>query len=96
MTSADTVNLQNIPQQLATALGIPLFAGEILATIILFCIVLVPVLFFTKGKNPMIAFILGFMMVCFGVALAWIPIWTFAVMTLAVAVLFGRKIAEMF
>jgi len=35
-------------------------------------------------------------MVGFGVALGWIPIWTFAVISLTIAVLFGKKIVEMF
>lgn len=96
MSSADNVNLQNFPQQLATALGIPLFAGEILAAVLLMSIVIVPILFFTRGKNPMLAFILGFLMVCFGVAMGWVPIWIFAVMGLMIAVLFGNKIAERF
>jgi hypothetical protein len=100
MTSADSVNLGNFPQQLANALGLTgaagLFAGQILATVILMSIVMVPFLYFTKGKNPMMAFIVGFMMVCFGVAMSWVPIWTFAVLGLALAVMFGKKIVEMF
>ena len=96
MSSADQVSMQNFPAQLASYLGLPTFAGEIMATIIIMSLVMVPILFFTRGRNPMLAFMVGFLTLCFGVAMTWVPIWIFAVFALLTAILFGKKIVEMF
>jgi hypothetical protein len=94
--SDSAVNLQNLGTQLGIQLGIGPFAGGLLASAILTGLVLVPILFFTKGKNPMLSFLIGFVMVSLSVAIGWIPIWTFAVIALLTALLFGSKIAERF
>ena len=72
---SEEVNLQNFPSQLAEALNISTFGGEVLATLIMVIVVVVPILYLTKGKNVMLALIMTIMVLCFGIAVFNLPSW---------------------
>ncbi len=90
------INLFNVPAQVASALGIDLFPAQILTALIFMMFWLCITMFMTKGKNPMAAFLVGFASFCFTVAMGWFPVWGFAVLGIAIAVLFGEKLAGKF
>lgn len=94
MTTADTVNLQNFPQQLATALGIPLLAGQILAGLIIMSLFLVPTLFFTKGKNMLLALVIAYGGLGFATAMSWFPAWMFILLIIMTAALIAGKFRD--
>jgi hypothetical protein len=90
------VNLMNFGTQLGITLGIGSFAGGILAAAIMMGLVCIPVLYFTRGKNPMLSFIFGMVMLGFSTSLGWVPAWLFAIIALLTALLFGNEIAKRF
>ena len=93
---SESVNLTDFPQGLATALNISLFSAQILASLIFLCLVLFPVLLFTRGKNLASTIIVGMGALGFCVALAWFPIWVFTIICLALALLYGKQILGVF
>ena len=72
---SESVNLADVPQQLATGLGISLFAGQILSSLILMSFFLVPILILTRGKNVLLAVIVAVSSLVFATALNWMPSW---------------------
>lgn len=95
---AEQIDLTTIPQFLADQLGIPLFAGQILASIILMLIILLPVTILTRSKKagflPELAFSLGVLSLC--IALGWLPLFVLVVVILCVAGLWGAKVKGWF
>jgi len=99
-TSGETVNLQNFPQQLATALGVSLFVGQILASTILLCLILFPSImlagYFGGSGSVMYALlIVGLPISGVCVALGWLPVWLFLVTCLLIALMFAGKMREL-
>ena len=97
----DTVphNLLDIPKGIASTLGISEFAAGLLTSIILLMVCLLPcvVLTIKSPNNAAFVFILitGMSILGFCVAVAWFPIWFFAVLVLLVALMFGTKMKDM-
>jgi len=99
-TSSDVVNLENFPQQLATALGVSLFVAGILASTILLCLILFPSImiagYFGGSGSVMYALlIVGLPISGVCVALGWLPVWLFLVTCLLIAVMFASKMREL-
>lgn len=94
MAAEDTVNLQNFPQQLATALGIPLLAGQILAGLIMMSLFVIPILFLTKGRNVLLALVVAYGSLGFATALTWFPAWMFILLLILTAALVAGKFRE--
>lgn len=97
--SSDTVNLANFPQQLATALGVSLFVGQLLASTIILCLVLFPTMmiagyFGRSGSVFPAILIVGLSMMGVCVALTWLPVWLFAIVALLTGLLFADKITH--
>lgn len=100
--SSDVVNLQNFPQQLATALGVPLFVSGILASVILLCFILFPAIMLagyfggrsSGGAVLYIILVIGLPISGACVGLGWLPVWLFAILALVVGLLFASKITE--
>ncbi|MEM5867569.1 MAG: hypothetical protein QXG39_06585 [Candidatus Aenigmatarchaeota archaeon] len=88
------VNLLDLPAKLADALGIPLFAGQILACLIFLFIFLLPVAVFSKRNPTLIALLVGVPLLCFFVAVGWLHYWVLLVVILLVAVLYSDKVKE--
>jgi len=94
--SSDTVNLQNFPQQLATALGVSLFVAQILASTILLCLVLFPSImvagyFGGSGAVLYAILIVGLPVSGVCVGLGWLPVWIFLVTCLLIALMFAGQ-----
>lgn len=94
----DGVNLTDLPQQLATQLGIPLFAAQLLTTAIILSLPLLPALRFTRGKTNQffVMILLGFVTLGFCVAMTWLPVWMFVIISLVVALLFSDRLTSRF
>ena len=93
---SEAVNLMDFPQGLADQLNIGLFPAQILASIIVLCLPLFPVLLFTKGRNVPATIIVGMASLGACVALGWFPIWVFTIICLSLALMFGSKIVGVF
>ena len=87
----DTINLLEIPDHLATALGIPLFASQLLTCSLVMLIVLLPIAIFAK-RNTILTLIIGFTLMGFFIAIGWMPFWFLLVIALLIASLWSAKI----
>jgi len=92
---SESITLTDFPQNLANALGIDLFSGQILASVIFLLLTLFPVILITKGKNQTLMIIMAVMSLSFCVAVAWLPVWTLAVIVLMIAIMGANKFKEM-
>lgn len=93
-TDGEGINLTNFPQALADYFGISLFAAGILASIILFMFVIMPLLVFTKGRNLLLNILAGVATLGFTTSVGWFPPWIFAVIILFVAAMWGSKLGD--
>ncbi len=98
--SEETVNLMNLPQQLAYALGIDLFVAKILASVILLCFVKFPAMmiagyFGGSGAVLYAILIVGLPISGVCVGLGWLPVWLFLVTCLLIALMFAGKMREL-
>jgi hypothetical protein len=88
---SETVNLTGFPQYLADALGTNLFAGQILASLIVMMLFIIPLAILTKGRNWAILVIAGLGSLGFCTAMLWFPVWMMAIICLLIAVLWAEK-----
>lgn len=93
---SETVDLTGFPQALANQLGISLFAGQMLASLIFLVLVMLPVLFFTRGKNIFATLIVGMSSLGFCVALGWFPAWSLVMIVFITVLLFSTRILGIF
>jgi hypothetical protein len=89
---SQTIDLNGFPQALANALSIPLFVGQILASLLIMSLFTLPFLFMAGAKHPMVPLMVGISSLAFTVALGWMPVWVFVIMILMIALMFGRQI----
>lgn len=89
------INLSELPHKLSDALGLPstddYLAGKILATCIFELLFLLPVAFFTKGKNAFALLIVGLSVIGFSCATGWFPAWILLIICLIVALMFAGE-----
>lgn len=92
------VNILNIPEYFADKLGIPLFAGQLLTSTIFLFTFLLPIALISRKKNvsPFAELIVGFGIMSFCVALGWMPVWIFVIISLMVALFFSDAITSRF
>lgn len=91
----DVVNLSEFPDQLATALSIPLFAAQILASSIVLALFLLPTVFACSQFNKDVAIpsvFVGFLSLSFCIAVEWLPYWILIIVSILVALMFGNSI----
>lgn len=88
------VNLLDLPQKLADALGIPLFAAQILTCLIFLFIFLLPIAIFCKRNPTIIAIIVCVPLLGFFVAVGWLSYWVLLVIVLILAAMYSGKIKE--
>jgi hypothetical protein len=97
----DTVphNLLDIPKGIGDTLGIGEFAAGILTSVILLMVCLLPCMILTikATGNQGFVFILivGMSVLGFCVAVAWFPIWFFAIIVLLITLMTANKFREM-
>ena len=86
------ISLTDLPTKLAEQLDISLFAGQILASGIMLMLFLLPTLVMTKNQlAPLFA---GLVALGITIALGWLPVYLFAILTLLIALMFANKISR--
>jgi hypothetical protein len=92
--AAESVDLAAVPQQLATALGVNLFVGQLISSLLFMALFLFPGMLiagFYGGEGAVLYTIiivgLGSSGVC--VALGWLPVWIYLMMCLLVAAMYA-------
>jgi len=96
----ETVNLADFPQKLADALNVSLFVGQLLASLILMALFLLPSMLIAGyfGGVGAVLFViitvgLGTSVVC--VALGWMPVWVLFVIALMEALLLAGSLRDL-
>ena len=96
----EVVNLGDFPQKLADALGISLFVGQLLASLIFMALFLFPAMLiagYFGGAGAVLYTVifvgLGSSGVCVG--LGWLPVWLYLVTCLLIALMFASKMREL-
>lgn len=87
--SSEIVDITAFPQQLADRLGTTLFVGQIFGSLIVLTIFLFPTILLTRGKNPLIAIIVGVMSMGLCVALGWLPYWFLIIICMFIALMYS-------
>ena len=91
----DSISLENFPQQLADALGIGLYAGQLLAASIFLCIFCFPACMLAGRDNAVFALlIVGLPVLAFCIAMGWLAAWILLIVALVVALMFSGKARE--
>jgi uncharacterized membrane protein (DUF106 family) len=92
---SEEVDLSQVPNKLAEMLNIPLFAGQLLASLVFMSLFLLPTVFacskFEKDVFYPTAFV-GFMTLGVCIAIGWLPFWILLILCMLVAFMFSGKI----
>jgi len=91
------INLQNIPTQLADALGIPAFAGQILVSGITMLMFLLPLCLLTrKGRGSWIPEVaVTFIIMGFCIAIGWLDYWFLLIIGMFTALMFSGTMRDL-
>jgi len=90
----DVVDISKLPAKLAEALNMPLFAGQILASAIPFCIICFPTFLLTKNSIAHISSII--LMLGLTVAFGWLPYWILLLLALIIAFMYANQLKGVF
>jgi len=90
----DIVDISQLPAKLAEALNAPLFAGQILASAIPFCLICFPTFLLTNESKAHVTSIIFVLGLC--VALTWLPVWLLLLISLSIALMYANTIKEVF
>jgi len=90
----DVVDISKLPNKLAEALNAPLFAGQLLASAIPFCIICFPAFLLTKNTIAHISAIV--ISLSFALAMGWLPYWILLLLSLLIAFLYANEIKGVF
>jgi len=91
-SEGENPNIMEFPQKLSEAIGIPIFASQILLSSIILLMGLLPCAIWGKSHLP--ALIVGFCLMGFLIAVGWMPYWFLLMITLIVALMFAGKVRE--
>ncbi|MCJ7425111.1 hypothetical protein MUP01_12725 [Candidatus Bathyarchaeota archaeon] len=94
--SSQDVNLLDVPKNLASALGIPEYAGKLLMCALFTFWLLFPTAIYAKKNLEYIFILEGFLLLGFFIAVAWIEYWYMLVYVLVVAGLWAGKMKGIF
>lgn len=92
----DTVDISEFPQRVADAMGLSLIAGQLLASSLVLCLFLFPVmLLMNKRHNQSVAvLIVGISVMGFLIAATWLPYWFLLIIVLIVAMMYAGKMRD--
>ena len=90
----DVVDISKLPNKLAEALNMPLFAGQILASAIPFCLICFPTFLLTKNSIAHISSII--LMLSLTVAFGWMPYWILLLLALIIAFMYANQLKGVF
>ena len=91
------MSLEDIPQNFADYFGINLTTAQLILSVTVIFMILLPVMYLARGKNAVtIWLIVTFLGECVVLGLGWLPFWimimTIAVTVLAIAIVGSRAI----
>lgn len=91
------MSLEDIPQNFADYFGINLTTAELILSVTVIFMILLPTMYLARGRNAVtIWLIVTFLGECIVLGLGWLPFWimimTIAVTVLAIAVVGSRAI----
>ncbi|MCJ7805726.1 hypothetical protein MUP46_03740 [Patescibacteria group bacterium] len=89
-----SVDLTHLPDQVANALGIPVFAAGILCFVVMTFALMLPAMIWGK-KGSMASLFIGIGVLGFGIAVAWLPFWFLLIIILIIAVMFAEDVRNM-
>lgn len=84
------VNFMEFPQYLSDAIGIPVFASQMLISTVFIFAFLLPCAIW--GKTSLPAIIVGFSIMGFLIAVSWLPYWFLLLISLIVALIYAKEI----
>jgi len=87
------VNLLDVPLKVSEALGIPLFASQILCSAVVFVMFVLPVAFLSK-KGYLPPLIVSFLVLGTTVAIGWLPYWFLLIISMIVALMFAGTMRD--
>jgi len=90
---ADNVNIMDLPSKLSDAIGVPVFASQLLISSIFLFAFLLPCSIW-GGENPLPTIIIGFCIMGFLIAVSWMPYWFLFVIALIIALMFGGRMKD--
>ena len=89
MTGDIMQGLESIPTWFSDAMGITLASAQVILSVVVIFMVLLPVMYLSKGKSSIMLIVMFFLTESFLVGIGWLPFWlliaTVALMALAVA-----------
>ena len=91
---SDVVDISQVPQRIADALNVPLFAGQVLASAIIFSLLCLPSFILTKNSIAHISAIIISLSLC--LALGWMPYWILLLLSLLIAFIYSSQIKKAF
>lgn len=94
--SSQDVNLFDLPRNMANALGIPLYAGQLLTCALFTFWLIFPTAIYAKKNLEYIFILEGFLLLGFFIAVSWIEYWYMLVYVLVVAGLWAGKMKGIF
>ena len=86
----DGVNFMDFPKYLSNAIGIPVFASQLLISTILLFACLLPCAIW--AKSSLVSIIVGFSLMGILVALQWLPYWFLLLIALIVALIYVKEL----
>lgn len=92
-----SVNMTSFPDNLARQLGIEVYAGNILASLIVIALFVFPTLFLQKKFNtsPLISLAMVFISLGFCVAVGWLDIFFMLIFGMITALMFAGKMRDL-
>lgn len=92
-SEGENVNIMQLPEKLSEALGIPVFASQLLLCSIFLFMFLLPLAIWGKTSLPVI--IVGFSVMGTLIALGWLPYWFLLIISLIVALIYAKEIKNL-
>lgn len=91
---AAAINVTNFPTQVGEMLGIGVFAGGVLCTLMFICMWLIPLNMFVKSNRVIPNLLVGLCVVSFCVAVGWVHYFIFLFLFLVISALYAGKIRD--
>ena len=94
--AARSFDMMEVPTYIDEQFGCGEFVGGLLASLVLLAIILLPLMYLTKGKAYSIYILFGLLVLAPLVGLGWLPVWLYIIIILLIALGFGKQLAGFF
>lgn len=91
---ASSLDFTELPTYLDNQIGVGTFIAGLLCSLIGLSLVMLPLIYLTKGKAYSLYIFFGLIVTAPFVGLGWFPVWLFIIIVLAIALGFGQKLAD--